>query len=123
MPNRPGNDDRSFGAPDRERQRDVANETGRSASGSSNGSGSVGTSRRSNRGFASMDRSKQKEIASKGGKAAHAKGTAHEFDSGEAREAGRKGGLAVSQNREHMAKIGRRGGEARGAARGRSRRA
>jgi general stress protein YciG len=66
-----------------------------------------------------MDRGKQKEIASKGGKAAHAKGTAHEFDSGEAREAGRKGGLAVSQNREHMAKIGRRGGEARGAARGR----
>ena len=119
MPNRPGNDDRSFGAPDRERQRDVANETGRSAAGSSGG-GSVGTSRRSNRGFASMDRSKQKEIASKGGKAAHAKGTAHEFDSGEAREAGRKGGLAVSQNREHMAKIGRRGGEARGAARGRA---
>ncbi|HET9424125.1 MAG TPA: KGG domain-containing protein [Gemmatimonadaceae bacterium] len=128
MPNRPGNDDRSFGAPDRERQRDVANETGRSASGSKNashaegvasGNGAAGTSRRSNRGFASMDRSKQKEIASKGGKAAHAKGTAHEFDSGEAREAGRKGGLAVSQNREHMAKIGRRGGEARGAARGR----
>ena len=118
MPNRPGNDDRSFGAPDREQQRDVANETGRSASSSSNG-GSSGTSRRSNRGFASMDRSKQKEIASKGGKAAHAKGTAHEFDSGEAREAGRKGGLAVSQNRDHMAKIGRRGGEARGAARGR----
>src|SRR3954463_14755936 len=117
MPNRPGNDDRSFGAPDREQQRDVANETGRSASSSSNGGS--GTSRRSNRGFASMDRSKQKEIASKGGKAAHAKGTAHEFDSGEAREAGRKGGLAVSQNREHMARIGRRGGEARGAARGR----
>src|SRR6476661_3838411 len=129
MPNRPGNDDRNFGAPDRERQRDVANETGRSASGSKNSSNAEGmsgsngaasgTSRRSNRGFASMDRSKQKEIASKGGKAAHAKGTAHEFDSGEAREAGRKGGLAVSQNREHMAKIGRRGGEARGAARGR----
>ena len=106
MPNRPGNDDRSFGAPDRERERDVANETGRSAAGS--GGGSAGTSRRSNRGFASMDRSKQKEIASKGGKAAHAKGTAHEFDSGEARDAGRKGGLAVSQNREHMAKIGDR---------------
>ena len=127
MPNRPGNDDRSFGAPDRERQRDVANETGRNAAGSRGSSQSEGVSsgaatgtRRSNRGFASMDRSKQKEIASKGGKAAHAKGTAHEFDSGEAREAGRKGGLAVSQNREHMAKIGRRGGEARGAARGRS---
>ena len=127
MPNKPGNDDRSLGAPDRERQRDVANETGRAASGSRGSSQNEGMSssastgtRRSNRGFASMDRSKQKEIASKGGKAAHAKGTAHEFDSGEAREAGRKGGLAVSQNREHMAKIGRRGGEARGAARGRS---
>lgn len=127
MPNKPGNDDRSFGGPDRERPRDVANETGRSASGSKGTSHADGvtaasngtTSRRSNRGFASMDRGKQKEIASKGGRAAHAKGTAHEFDAGEAREAGRKGGLAVSQNREHMAKIGRRGGEARGAARGR----
>ena len=46
------------------------------------------------RGFASMDRSKQKEIASKGGKAAHQKGTAHEWTSEEAREAGRKGGMA-----------------------------
>jgi uncharacterized protein len=70
--------------------------------------------RKSARGFASMDQSKQKEIASKGGRAAHAKGTAHEFDSGEARAAGRKGGMAVSRNREHMAAIGRRGGEARG---------
>lgn len=61
-----------------------------------------------------MDASKQKEIASKGGRAAHAKGTAHEFDAGEARAAGRKGGMAVSRNREHMAMIGRRGGEARG---------
>lgn len=122
MPNKPGNDHRSFGATDRERQRDVANETGRSASGSQSSSHADGivavTTRRSNRGFASMDRGKQKEIASKGGRAAHAKGTAHEFDSGEARDAGRKGGLAVSQNREHMAKIGRRGGEARGATRG-----
>ena len=113
MPNRPGNDDSSFGAPDREQQRDVANETGRAASSSGRG-GSSGTSRRSNRGFASMDRSKQKEIASKGGKAAHAKGTAHEFDSGEAREAGRKGGLAVSQNRDHMAKIGTEEGASSG---------
>src|SRR6201999_2756796 len=55
--------------------------------------------------------------ASKGGRAAHAKGTAHEFDSGEAREAGRKGGMAVSRNRDHMAAIGRRGGEARGQSR------
>ncbi|MBA3672105.1 MAG: hypothetical protein H0W68_08810 [Gemmatimonadaceae bacterium] len=62
-----------------------------------------------------MDRSKQREIASKGGRAAHEKGTAHEFDSSEARAAGRKGGVTVSRNREHMAAIGRRGGEARGA--------
>ncbi len=46
------------------------------------------------RGFASMDRAKQREIASKGGKAAHQKGTAHEWSSDEAREAGRKGGMA-----------------------------
>jgi len=65
----------------------------------------------SNRGFASMDRERQREIASLGGRAAHARGTAHEFDSSEAREAGRKGGEAVSQNREHMARIGRKGGE------------
>ena len=44
----------------------------------------------SERGFASMDKEKQREIASKGGKAAHEKGTAHEFDSEEAREAGRQ---------------------------------
>ena len=87
---------------------------------SNDGAGNIGTSsngtggRKSARGFASMDQAKQREIASKGGRAAHAKGTAHEFDSGEARAAGRKGGMAVSRNREHMAAIGRRGGEARG---------
>jgi general stress protein YciG len=48
----------------------------------------------SNRGFASMDPERQREIASMGGKAAHEKGTAHEFDSQEAAEAGRKGGKA-----------------------------
>lgn len=47
-----------------------------------------------NRGFAAMDQEKQREIASKGGKAAHEKGTAHEFTSEEAREAGQKGGEA-----------------------------
>jgi len=64
----------------------------------------------SNRGFASMDQEKQREIASKGGKAAHEKGSAHEFTSEEAREAGRKGGQKVSQDREHMSQIGRKGG-------------
>src|SRR5687767_2294778 len=94
MANKSGSDDR-FGASETQ------------------GIGGVST-RKSARGFASMDQSKQKEIASKGGRAAHAKGTAHEFDSSEARAAGRKGGMAVSRNREHMAAIGRRGGEARG---------
>jgi general stress protein YciG len=46
------------------------------------------------RGFASMERNKQRQIASKGGRAAHTKGTAHEWTSEEAREAGRKGGIA-----------------------------
>ena len=69
----------------------------------------------SRRGFASMDASKQREIASKGGKAAHAKGTAHEFTSDEARVAGRKGGEAVSRDRAHMSAIGREGGHSRGA--------
>jgi general stress protein YciG len=68
----------------------------------------------SKRGFASMDPSKQREIASKGGRAAHAKGTAHEFTSDEARVAGRKGGEAVSRDRAHMSAIGREGGHSRG---------
>ncbi len=67
--------------------------------------------RKDQRGFASMDSEKQRTIASMGGKAAHQKGTAHEFTSEEAREAGRKGGEAVSRNREHMAQIGREGGQ------------
>lgn len=46
-----------------------------------------------NRGFASMDKELQKAIA-------------------------RKGGLAVSRNREHMANIGRMGGEKSGESRG-----
>lgn len=67
-----------------------------------------GTSRR---GFASMSAEKKREIASKGGRAAHQKGTAHEFTSEEARAAGRKGGVTVSQDRAHMSTIGRKGGE------------
>ena len=56
---------------------------------------------KSNRGFASMDPQRQREIASEGGRAAHEKGTAHEFTSEEAREAGRKGGMARSANRRN----------------------
>jgi general stress protein YciG len=63
------------------------------------------------RGFASMDENKQCEIASQGGKAAHEKGTAHEFSSEEASEAGKKGGETTSQDREFMSEIGKKGGE------------
>lgn len=118
---KPNNEERSFGA-DRE-SRGISNDNGSSASPSAgenvaradSAPDGGATRTRSNRGFASMDREKQREIASKGGRAAHQKGTAHEFDAGEARAAGRKGGVTVSRNKEHMAAIGRRGGEARGA--------
>jgi general stress protein YciG len=62
------------------------------------------------RGFASMDRAKQREIASKGGKAAHQKGTAHEWTSEEARDAGRKGGIASHQRRREQGVQGSEGG-------------
>jgi len=68
----------------------------------------------STRGFASMEPDRQRQIAREGGKAAHVKGTAHEFTSEEARNAGRKGGETVSKDREHMAEIGRKGGRSSG---------
>ena len=90
-----------------------SNEQGKGA-GSSQKAGESGSSKgTSKRGFAAMNEVQQREIASKGGQAAHQKGTAHEFDSEEARRAGQKGGEAVSRNREHMAEIGRKGGESR----------
>lgn len=58
------------------------------------GRGENGMKRTANRGFASMDREQQRAIA-------------------------RKGGLAVSQNRQHMAEIGRKGGENSGESRSR----
>ena len=66
------------------------------------------------RGFASMDPERQREIAREGGRTAHEKGTAHEFNSDEARIAGRKGGESISRDREHMAEIGRKGGRSSG---------
>lgn len=58
----------------------------------------------SNRGFASMSEEERRRIASEGGKAAHEAGTAHEFTSEEAREAGKKGGEARrgERTREEM---------------------
>ena len=65
-----------------------------------------------------MTPEERSRIASLGGRAARDLGVAHRFTSQEASEAGAKGGLAVSQDREHMAKIGRRGGQARLGSRG-----
>jgi uncharacterized protein len=75
--------------------------------------------RRSNRGFAAMSPERQRQIASEGGRAAHKLGVAHEWNSDEARKAGKKGGQIVSQNREHMSEIGRRGGMSSGGRRNR----
>lgn len=71
--------------------------------------GQEDTVAKEDRGFASMDRAKQREIASKGGKAAHQKGTAHEWTSEEAREAGRKGGMASHRRKQQQP--GEGGGE------------
>jgi general stress protein YciG len=46
-----------------------------------------------------MDPAKQRSISSEGGRAAHRKGLAHRWSSTEAREAGRKGGLAQRRKR------------------------
>jgi len=77
--------------------------------------------RNERRGFAGMDPERQRQIASEGGRAAHQKGTAHEFTPEEARQAGRKGGEAVSRDRQHMAQIGREGGLSAQGGRGASR--
>jgi uncharacterized protein len=64
------------------------------------------------RGFAILPQERLREIARQGGQISHARGAAHEFTRDEARAAGRKGGRAVSGNRQHMATIGRAGGKA-----------
>lgn len=72
----------------------------------------------SNRGFASMDPEKQRAIAAEGGRAAHAQGVAHEFDSEEAREAGRKGGQARGGGSDRDMQGSDRGGGSRSASAG-----
>lgn len=62
------------------------------ATSSNTGNDTKSQRRRGRQGFASMSPDEQRRIASKGGKAAHAKGTAHEWSSEEAKAAGRKGG-------------------------------
>jgi general stress protein YciG len=51
------------------------------------------------RGFAAVSPETMREIARKGGRAAHEKGTAHEWTSSEAREAGKLGGAAGKRMR------------------------
>lgn len=53
-----------------------------------------------------MDAERQRQISAEGGRAAHRKGTAHEFDSEEAREAGRKGGQASGGSRRRRVAAG-----------------
>jgi general stress protein YciG len=49
--------------------------------------------------FSTMDPAVVSEIARKGGKAVHAAGKAYRFTKEKAREAGRKGGLALAAKR------------------------
>ena len=67
----------------------------------------LGSEARGERGFAAMDPNLQKEIARKGG-AAVSRNREHMA------QIGRKGGESVSKNREHMSAIGRKGGKAGG---------
>ena len=55
------------------------------------------------RGLAAVDPDLRKEFSRRGGIAAHAAGTAHEFTSEEAREAGRKGGKASAAAKKRKA--------------------
>lgn len=54
------------------------------------------------------------EISQLGGRTAHAKGSAHEFTSEEAKIAGEKGGRAVYEKygKEHYQRLGALGGKA-----------
>jgi len=67
----------------------------------------------SKRGFAAMVPEKLKEIAQRGGQKTWSLGKGHIFTPEEAREAGKKGGYAISRDRAHMAEIGRKGVDAR----------
>jgi general stress protein YciG len=87
MPNKKSN--RGFGAMDEEQQKEISRKGGESSGSERGGSRNQGSSER---GFAAMDPEEQRRISSEGGKASHEKGTGHEWDSEEAREAGRKGG-------------------------------
>lgn len=64
-----------------------------------------GRGQTSNRGLASADDRTREEVSRKGGQAVSQ-------DREHMAEIGRRGGQAVSQDRRHMAEIGRKGGKA-----------
>ena len=108
---RPSSRRTSSSRPRRSRSRVGTSSSRAGAKASPSGARTPRTNGQRRRGFASMSEEKQRQIARLGGRAAHQQGTAHEFSSAEAREAGHKGGASVSRDRSHMAAIGRRGGE------------
>lgn len=65
------------------------------------------------RSFASLSPERRRKIARLGGRAAHQRGTGHKFTSDEGRASGSKGRAAVSADCDHMARMGRLGGQRR----------
>lgn len=53
-------------------------------------------------GFASMSTRKHRELSSEGGTVAHSTGAAYEWDSRQAKRAGKKGGLKTQQQRKQQ---------------------
>ena len=68
------------------------NQKGRGNQGENNRGNQGGSQGNSLRGLASADKATRERVAREGGKASHEKGTGHEWNSREAREAGKKGG-------------------------------
>lgn len=68
-------------------------------------------------GIAALTPEQRSTFSRQGGEAAHAKGTAHEYDSLEAAAAGKLGGASIvaKYGREYMREIGRRGAQKRNA--------
>jgi hypothetical protein len=64
-----------------------------------------GSRQKQRRGFAAMSPEKRREIASKGGRTAHEIGMAHQWDSDEARAAGKKGGHLSRGGRGKVAEL------------------
>ena len=80
------NSNRGFGAMSDQQQREISSKGGQNSDGGNQQNSGGG------RGLASADQETRERVASEGGKASHEKGSGHEWNSEEAREAGRKGG-------------------------------